>query len=85
MDATRDRTAEDIRVAEIRLEIEILRLRIVETIDALEYKADVPARLADVLSATASNVAARVSQRFPSSSRVPKEGKEAALGARIRE
>lgn len=87
MDAAQDRTAEDVRVAEIRLEIERTRSRIVETIDALEYKADVPARLADVLSATASNVTARVLQRIPTSSRAFEEesADQAALQVRIRE
>ncbi|MGZ8580496.1 MAG: hypothetical protein ACXWW9_04365 [Actinomycetota bacterium] len=37
-----------------------------ETIDALEYKADVSARLVDVLSSTASGVVARVLGRNPS-------------------
>ena len=69
MDPTRDGTAEDIRVAEIRLDIEMARTRIAETIDALEYKADVPSRLADALSATASTVTSRVLQRIPSPSR----------------
>ena len=64
MDPTRDRPAEDRRVVEIRLEIELAKVRIVETIDALEHKADVSARLADALSATASNVTARVLQRM---------------------
>lgn len=87
MDAAQDRTAEDVRVAEIRLEIERTRSRIVETIDALEYKADVPARLADVLSATASSVTARVLQRIPTSSRASGEesAEQAALQVRIRE
>jgi hypothetical protein len=87
VDAAQDRTAEDVRVAEIRLEIERTRSRIVETIDALEYKADVPARLADVLSATASNVTARVLQRIPTSSRASDEeaAEHAALQVRIRE
>ena len=67
MDPTPDRPAEDSRVDEIRLEIELAKIRIVETIDALEHKADVPARLADALSATASNVTARVLQRMPPS------------------
>jgi uncharacterized membrane protein len=65
MDATRDGTAARDRVAEIRLEIEAARERIVETIDALEYKADVPSRLADGLSATASSVTARLLDRIP--------------------
>lgn len=69
MDPTQDGTVEDLRVTEIRREIETLRLRIAETMDALEYKADIGSRLGDKLSATASSVTARVRQRMPSSSR----------------
>jgi uncharacterized membrane protein len=65
MDPTRDGTVADERVAEIRLEIDAARKRVVDVIDALEYKADVPARLADGLSATASNVTARLLERIP--------------------
>ncbi len=60
MDAPQDGTAQERRVAEIRREIEAIRLRIAETVDALEYKADVPSRLKEKVSATASNVTARV-------------------------
>lgn len=66
MDASREGTAEGARVAQIRSEIVAARARVVETIDALEYKADVSARLADVLSSTASGVVARVLGRNPS-------------------
>jgi hypothetical protein len=68
MDPTADGRPEpdDVRIARIRLDIERTRARIVENIDALEYKADIPARIADVLSATASNVTARILQAFPS-------------------
>ena len=75
MDTPRDESAEDddvrddVRIAEIRREIAAARLRLVGTIDALEYKADVPSRLADVLSATASSVTAKVLERLPSSPR----------------
>lgn len=69
MDPTQDGRAEDLRVTEIRREVEALRLRIAETIDALEYKADVGARIGDKLSATASSVTALVRQSMPSSSR----------------
>ena len=65
MDPTRDGTLTDERVAEIRIEIDAARRRVVEVIDALEYKADVPARLADGLSATASSVTARLLERIP--------------------
>jgi Protein of unknown function (DUF3618) len=79
MDPTRDGTAHDDRVAEIRSDIELARTRIVETIDALEYKADVPARLADVLSTTASSITARILQRIPSPSRTSKVQEGEAL------
>jgi hypothetical protein len=75
MDPTPDGRAEDSRVAEIRREIELAKIRIVQTIDALEHKADVPARLADALSTTASNITARVLQRIPSPS-VTSDAKE---------
>jgi hypothetical protein len=65
MDASRDRTAERDRIDEIRGDIEGIRFRIAATIDALVYKADVPSRLADVLSSTASAFAARFVRRFP--------------------
>lgn len=74
MDAAEDRRTEDLRVAEIRGEIVAIRLRIAEAIDALEYKADVPARLADVLSATASTVTSRVLERAPSIGRRSPDG-----------
>ncbi len=61
MDPSEDRRAEDRGVAEIRREIEGIRLRIAETIDALEYKADVGSRLGERLSATASSVSATAS------------------------
>ena len=61
MDPSQDRRAEDRGVAEIRREIESIRLRVAETIDALEYKADVGSRLGEKLSATASSVSATAS------------------------
>ena len=64
MDAKRDRTAAPERVAEIRLEIEAARRRLVDVIDALEFKADVTSRLGDGLSAIATNVTARVKDRI---------------------
>jgi Protein of unknown function (DUF3618) len=66
MDASQDRTAESLRVAEIRREIEAIRLRIASTIDALEYKADVPSRLGEAVSSTASSVTAKVKERVAS-------------------
>lgn len=73
-------TVEDPRIAEIRRDIERARLRVAETIDALEYKADLSARLGDVLSTAASSVATRVLQRSPMthSSREEAALKEAA-------
>jgi hypothetical protein len=67
MDPTGDGTAEEVRVAEIRLDVELARERIAETIHALEYKADMSTRLADVLSTTASKITARILERIPSS------------------
>ena len=69
MDPSQDRRAEDRGVAEIRREIESIRLRVAETIDALEYKADVGSRLGEKLSATASSVSATVRKRAPWGSR----------------
>ncbi|HET6712867.1 MAG TPA: DUF3618 domain-containing protein [Actinomycetota bacterium] len=66
MDTEQDRGAEAIRIAQIRADIEGARQRIVETIDALEYKADLSARLGGVLSSTASGIASRVLGRIPS-------------------
>lgn len=66
MDASRDGTAEGARVAQIRSDIVAARARVVATIDALEYKTDLPARVADVLGSTAAGIAARVLGR-PSS------------------
>jgi hypothetical protein len=54
-------------VNEIRREIEGIRFRIAVAADALVYKADVPSRLADVLSSTASTFTARVLRRLPAS------------------
>lgn len=67
MDAPGDGTGEDVQVVQIRADIEAARVRVVDTIDALEYKADLPARLADVLNATTSNVVTRLLERIPSS------------------
>ena len=76
MDPTADGRPEsdDVRIARIRLDIELTRARIVEGIDALEYKADIPARIADLLSATASNVTARILQAFPSKRSTSSDG-----------
>jgi hypothetical protein len=82
MDPTRSGTPEDVRVAEIRREIELARARLAETISALEYKADVPTRLADVLSATASKLTARVLERIPSSSPTAMEVVAPSQGSR---
>jgi hypothetical protein len=66
MDPTPDGTPEDVRIAAIRLDIEMARMRIVKTIDALEYRADMPSRLADVLSHTTARFTSRFLQRIPS-------------------
>ena len=47
MDPSGDRTAPVDRVAQIRAEIESARARVAGTLDALRFKADVPARLGD--------------------------------------
>jgi hypothetical protein len=65
VDPVENGRAEDPRVDEIRRDIGRARTRIAETVDALEYKADVPARLGDVLSAATSSVATRIMQRMP--------------------
>ena len=54
MDPSRDRAAPLDRVAGIRAEIVAARVRLVGTLDALRYKADVPARLGDSVGAAAS-------------------------------
>jgi Protein of unknown function (DUF3618) len=70
VDPNKDRRAEDIRIDEIRREIETTRSRVAETIDALRYKADLPARLGDVLTALAEGAAAQVAQRLATSSQL---------------
>ena len=65
MDAKRDGAPAPERVAEIRSEIEAARRRVVDVIDALEFKADVPSRMADGLNAVATNVIERVKDRIP--------------------
>lgn len=67
MDPNTDRRTEELRVDEIRREIESTRSRVAETIDALRYKADLPARLGEVLAAAAEGTAAHVVQRLASS------------------
>lgn len=67
MDPNTDRGTEELRVDEIRREIESTRARVAETIDALRYKADLPARLGEVLAAVAEGTAAHVAQRLTSS------------------
>ena len=62
-----DGTAGSDRVNEIRREIEGIRFRIAVSIDALAYKIDVPSRVADKISETASTFTARVQQRLPRS------------------
>lgn len=69
MDASEDGGPQELRVAEIRAEVEMLRLRIAEALDALGYKVDVPARLGDMLSSTAANVTSRLLQHVPTTPR----------------
>jgi hypothetical protein len=81
MDTTQDRGTEDNRVEKIRREIEITRARLAETIDALRYKADLPARLGEMLSAAAEGVATHVLQRLSMPHEPQDAEKEAARGS----
>ena len=47
MDPSRSRTPQVDRVAEIRADIATARARLAETLEALRFKADLPARLGD--------------------------------------
>lgn len=47
MDSSRGRTPPADRIAEIRADIASVRTRMAETVEALRFKADVPARLGD--------------------------------------
>jgi hypothetical protein len=47
MDSSRSRTPPVDRVAEIRADISSVRTRMAETLEALRFKADLPARLGD--------------------------------------
>lgn len=67
MDPSGDRTAPVERVAEIRAEIDAARARVVGTLDALRFKADVPARLGDSVGAAASTFTAHLVDRLTSS------------------
>ena len=69
MDPNTDRRTEELRVDEIRREIESTRSRVAETIDALRYKADLPARLGELLAAAAEGTAAHVMLRLAPPSR----------------
>jgi hypothetical protein len=71
VDPNKDRRTEDVRIDEIRREIETTRSRVAETIDALRYKADLPARLGDVLAALAEGAATQVAQRLVGTSQLP--------------
>lgn len=66
MGAAGDRTPPVDRVAEIRSEVEAARARIAGTLDALRYKADVPARLGDSLGDAAATFTAHVLDRLTS-------------------
>ena len=60
MDPSGDRTAQDDGIAGIRAEIVAARVRLVGTLDALRYKADLPARLGDSVGIRASTFIAHV-------------------------
>ena len=67
MDPSRDRTAPVDRVAGIRAEIVAARVRLVGTLDALRYKADVPARLGESVGTAASTFIAHLIDGLTSS------------------
>ena len=67
MDPTGDRTAPVDRVAKVRAEIEAARARVAGTLDALRFKADVPARLGDSVGTVASTFTAHLIDRLTSS------------------
>lgn len=77
-----DRTAEDVRVDEIRSEIEAIRLRIALAVDALAYKADVPSRLGDALSSAATTFTSRLLQRLPGGAKPTNEAGDEGLPVR---
>ncbi len=64
MDPSRDRTSAVDHVAEIRSEIEAARARIAETLGALRWKTDVPARLGDSAGHAAATFTAHVLDRM---------------------
>lgn len=66
MDTSGDRSRAFDRVAEIRAEIEAARARIAETLEALRFKADLPARLGDSVGNAASTFASHVIDRVTS-------------------
>ena len=67
MDPSGDRTAPVDRVAQIRAEIEAARGRVAGTLDALRFKADVPARLGDSVGTAASTFTEHLIDRLTSS------------------
>jgi Protein of unknown function (DUF3618) len=67
VDPSGDRTPPIEPVAEIRAEIEAARARVVGTLDALRFKADVPARLGESVGIAASTFTAHVIDRLTSS------------------
>lgn len=67
MDPSGDRTAPVDRVAQIRAEIEAARARVAGTLDALRFKADVPARLGDSVGTAASTFTEHLIDRLTSS------------------
>jgi hypothetical protein len=73
MDPSGDRTAPVDRVAGIRAEIVAARMRLVGTLDALRYKADVPARLGESVGTAASTFIAHLIDGLTSESEGTRE------------
>jgi hypothetical protein len=67
VDPSGDRTPPIDRVAQIRAEIEAARARVVGTLDALRFKADVPSRLADSVGTAASTFTTHLIDQLTSS------------------
>jgi uncharacterized protein DUF3618 len=79
VDPTGDRPAPVDRVAEVRAEIEAARARVAGTLDALRFKADMPARLGDSVGTAASTFTAHLIDRLTSSESDESTPEEAIL------